>query len=178
MKHTLIVMIGASGIGKSYLAKYIQDTHDDCVIVSRDKIRFAMLHDDDDYFEYENEVERNFYSAITTMLRTHKYVIADATHLTVKSRRKLFNNITLPSGTHVIGVCIEAPLSIALRQNAMREGRARVPEKAIRRMYKYKVSPQEGEPFDELIFISREHDLAIGSKSAKLESAFNKLKEI
>ena len=178
MKNTLIVMVGASGIGKSYLAKHIQDTHEDCVIVSRDKIRFAMLRDGDDYFKYEHKVERNFYSTITTMLRTHKYVIADATHLTTKSRRKLFNNITLPSGTRVIGVCIDAPLAIALRQNAMREGRARVPEEAIRRMYKHKVSPQEGEPFDELIFISREHDLAIGNKSAKLESAFDKLKDI
>ena len=44
MKKTkLIVMIGVSGSGKSYLAKHIQETHDDCIIVSRDAIRFGLL---------------------------------------------------------------------------------------------------------------------------------------
>ena len=42
MKHTLIVMMGVAGIGKSYLAKHILDTHEDCTIVSRDAIRFGV----------------------------------------------------------------------------------------------------------------------------------------
>ena len=95
MKHILIVMIGVAGIGKSYLAKHILDTHEDCTIVSRDAIRFAKLQDDDDYFKYEDEVEANYYNAISAAIQTHEYVIADATHITKKSRRKLFSNISL-----------------------------------------------------------------------------------
>ena len=53
MKHTLIVLMGVSAAGKTTLAKYIKDNHEDCVIISRDSIRFAMLQEGDDYFKYE-----------------------------------------------------------------------------------------------------------------------------
>ena len=178
MKHTLVVMMGPSGIGKSYLAKHIQKTHEDCTIVSRDEIRFAMLKDGDDYFKYEDEVIKNFYNAITCALKTHAYVIADATHITVASRRKLFNNIKMPANARVVGVYIEASLETALRQNAQRTGRARVPEDAIKRMFKQKVSPREGEPFDEVIFITRDSDMAIGKNSIKITDVMTKLEEI
>lgn len=178
MKHNLIVMIGVAGIGKSYLAKHILDTHEDCTIVSRDAIRFAKLQEDDDYFKYEDEVEANYYNAISAAIQTHEYVIADATHITKKSRRKLFSNISLPSGTKVIGVYVEAPLSTALRQNAMRTGRARVPEDVIKRMFKQKVSPQENEPFDEVIYISKDADMALGNGSDGIKTVFEKLEQI
>ena len=178
MKSTLIVMMGVAGVGKSFLAKHIVDTHEDCVIISRDEIRFAMLREGDDYFKYEDQVERNYYEAISSMLRTHQYVIADATHITKKSRRKFFSNISLPSGTKIIGVYVEASLSTALRQNAARTGRARVPEEVIKRMFKQKVSPQEDEPFDEVIYISKDADMALGNGTDGIKTIFEKLEQI
>lgn len=178
MKHTLIVMMGVSAVGKSFLAKHIADTHDDCVIVSRDSIRFALLGKGEDYFAHEDEVIKRFYQNISDCLKVHEYVIADATHLSVKSRRKLFSNINIPSNTRIIGVWIEAPLETALRQNAARTGRARVPEDVIRRMFKHKVSPRKDEPFDEVIFISKDSNLAIGSASPTIEEIYTKLEAI
>lgn len=178
MKHNLIVMMGASGVGKSYLAKHIADTHDDCIIVSRDSIRFAMLKKGEDYFAHEDEVIKRFYQNISDALRVHKYVIADATHLSVKARSRLFSNISMPFGTRVIGVWIETSLETALRQNAARTGLARVPEDVIRRMFKSKVSPRKDEPFDEIIFISRDSNVAIGSASPTIEGIYQKLEAI
>lgn len=162
----------------TFLAKHIADTHDDCVIVSRDSIRFALLGKGEDYFAHEDEVIKRFYQNISDYLKVHEYVIADATHLSVKSRRKLFSNVTIPSNTRIVGVWIEAPLETALRQNAARTGRARVPEDVIRRMFKHKVSPRKDEPFDEVIFISKDSNLAIGSASPTIEEIYTKLEAI
>lgn len=178
MKHNLIVMMGASGVGKSYLAKHIADTHEDCVIVSRDAIRFAMLGKGEDYFAHEDEVIKHFYQNISDALRVHEYVIADATHLSVKARNRLFSNISIPSGTRVVGVWIETSVETALQQNAARTGLARVPEDVIRRMFKTKVSPRKNEPFDEVIFISRDSNVAIGFASPSIEEVYAKLEAI
>lgn len=178
MKHNLIIMMGVSGVGKSFLAKHIADTHDDCVIVSRDSIRFALLGKGEDYFAHEDEVIERFYQNISDYLKVHKYVIADATHLSVKSRRKLFSNIDIPSNTRIVGVWIETSLETALRQNAARTGRARVPEDVIRRMFKHKISPRKDESFDEVIFISKDSNLAIGSASPTIEDIYAKLEAI
>ena len=162
----------------TYLARFIANTHEDCVIVSRDAIRFAMLKKGEDYFAHEDEVIKHFYQNISDALRVHKYVIADATHLSVKARNRLFSNISMPFGTRIIGVWIETSLKTALRQNAARTGLARVPEDVIRRMFKTKVSPRKDEPFDEVIFISRDSNVAIGSASPTIEEVYEKLAAI
>lgn len=178
MKKTkLIVMIGVSGCGKSYLAKRIQETHDDCIIVSRDAIRFALLKDGEDYFAHEKEVVKRYYDNINRAIGVHKYVIADATHLTVSARRKFFNNVRTKDA-YTIGIWIDTPLEVALKQNAQRSGRARVDEQVIKDMYKRRVSPRTSEDFDEMMFISMDVDMAISSHSVKIGSIFDKLKEI
>lgn len=178
MKHTLIVMCGPSGVGKSYLANKIQETHEDCVIVSRDKIRFALLNDDDDYFQYEKQVANNFYHAITTNLKNHRYVIADATHITIGSRNKLFANIELGDTDDIVAVWIEVPIQTALKQNAVRTGRARVPEDVIKNMYKNKVSPHDSECFSKIIFVNPEQDLALGTGEANFRRVIDRLSSI
>ena len=177
MKHTLIVLMGVSAAGKTTLAKYIKDNHEDCVIISRDSIRFAMLQEGDDYFKYEKQVEKNYYEAISRATHINKYVIADATHITLKSRNRLFANIDIPSDTRIIGIYIETSLSTAIKQNNARTGRARVPEDVIKRMFKQKVSPRENEPFDEVIFISKDANLSIG-KDGKFKDVLKSLREI
>ena len=178
MKNTLLVMMAPSAVGKSTLAKQFAKDHEDTMIVSRDAIRFALLKPGDEYFKYEKEVTRRFYEQITEALKIHKYVIADATHITVGSRRKLFHNIFVPKDTKIVGLWIETPLPVALKQKEARTGLARVPEDVIRRMYKSKVSPREWEPFDEVLFISRDVDMAIGKNSINITNVLDKLKEL
>lgn len=178
MKSTLIMMMGPAGCGKSYLAKKIEDTHEDCIIVSRDDIRFALLKPGEDYFAHEKEIEHLFYQTISDMLLVHKYVIADATHLTTKSRNKFFSNVNLPSKSRVIGVWIEVDESIAQKQNEARTGLRKVPSEAISRMYKYKVSPAQDEPFDDIVYISAHTDQAISTSNPTIGKVIDRLSEI
>lgn len=174
MNSTLIVMMGPSGAGKSFWAKQIADSHEDTVIVSRDRIRFALLHDDDDYFAVEPAVVRQYYHNINFALQNHKYVIADATHISKKARKQLFKNVKA-NAQRIVGVWVEVPLDIALKQNAARTGRACVPGDVIRQMYKRKLTPQNDEPFDEVIYISPHEDMALGRVSTGITSIKEKL---
>lgn len=178
MKSTLIIMMGPAGCGKSYLAKKIEDTHEDCIIVSRDDIRFALLKPGEDYFAHEKETERAFYQTVSDMLLVHKYVIADATHLTSKSRNKFFSNVNLPSKSKVIGVWIEVDESTAQKQNETRTGLRKVPSEVISRMYKYKVSPASEEPFDDVVYISAHTDQAISTFNPTIGKVIDRLSEI
>lgn len=177
-KHTLIVMMGVAGSGKSTLAKIIKDSHEDCIIISRDQIRFALLQEDEEYFAHEDEVAQKYYDAITRALEVHKYVIADAAQLLPASRQKLFNSIKLPTNTRTVGVWIEIDEKTALKNNSQRSGRALVPEEVIKQMYKHKVSPANSEPFDEIIYVMKHVDMAIGKQSPKISDIFDKLKSI
>lgn len=173
--NTLIVMMAPSSAGKSTLAHYIEETHDDCVIVSRDKIRFSMLSDGEDYFAHEDEVISTFYSRINEMLKIHEYVIADATHISKKARKELFRNVRTKD-VRVVGVWIDIPMTTAIKRNESRIGRSKVPEDVIRRMFKYKVPPVKEEGFDEIVYVSNEY--AIGSTAPYLDGIFEKLKNI
>ena len=177
MNHTLIVMCGPAGIGKSTMAKRIQDTHEDCVIVSRDQIRFALLQPGEDYFAHEDEVTEKFYEALNTMLAAHKFVIADATHISKKARRQLFAHVDT-NNVRIVGIWIEAPFEVAIKQNAARTGRSRVPEDVIKRMYRYKVSPSKEEGFDEVIYISAHTGQAAGDTTPFVSDIFSKLESI
>ena len=178
MKSTLIMMMGPAGCGKSHLAKKIEDTHEDCIIVSRDDIRFALLKPGEEYFAHEKEVERLFYQTISDMLLIHKYVIADATHVTSKSRNRFFDKVKIPSKTKTIGVWVEADETTAQKQNETRTGLRKVPSEAISRMYKYKVSPTQDEPFDDIIYISAHTDQAISTFNPTVGKIIDRLAEI
>ena len=112
------------------------------------------------------------------MLLVHRYVIADATHLTTKSRNKFFSNVNLPSKSEVIGVWIEVDESTAQKQNEARSGLRRVPSEVISRMYKYKASPTQDEPFDNIIYISAHTDQAISTFNPTIGKIIDRLSEI
>lgn len=177
MKPTLIVMMGPAGTGKSFLAEEIKKSHEDTIIVSRDKIRFALLHLEDDYFAVEPEVIRQYYYNINFALQNHAYVIADATHLSKRSRKQFFRNVKIDD-VRVVGIWVEVPLNVALKQNRQRTGRACVPEEVIKQMYKSKLTPRDNEPFDEIIYVNPHEDIALGCVSTGITSIKEKLHSI
>lgn len=130
----LYVLIGVPGSGKSTWAKKMCD---ECGAywVSRDKIRFSYLKEDDDYFAYEEQVINDFVAEIQNAIYDRfPTIIADATHLTYKSRNQLLSQIYL-QGYAVVYVYFNTSLETALERNAQRSGRARVPDSVIERMY-------------------------------------------
>ena len=133
-------MCGAPGSGKTWFAKnkLIKDSNWD--YISRDEVRFSMIKDDEEYFSHETAVFNEFVKKIAVALVWGSdNVIADATHLNWGSRRKLLKALKwyYPMETlDVIPVVIDAKLEDILERNKLRDGRARVPEETIHRMYR------------------------------------------
>ena len=151
MKHILFLTSGCPGAGKSTWA----NKQPDSMVISRDEIRFNLVSEDEEYFSKETKVFWEFVTQIQTALETPmtpKNIIADATHITKKSRDRLLNSLDLTNVEQVIVVVVMPSLREALRRNAKRKGRKRVPEKVVRNMYFQFERPEYDEPriFDTL----------------------------
>lgn len=153
------VMCGIPGSGKStWVIKHMVPATD--ITISRDNIRFMLLQDGEEYFAHESKVKNIFFSAIrsnTFISKDFDNVFVDATHLTPKSRRQTMNHIA--HDTHKIAVYFDVPIEVALERNARREGRARVPEDAIKNMYNSFCAPKISEGFDEIWRINVEGEI-------------------
>lgn len=137
----LWIMCGIPASGKSYKSKELVQKWEDCKYVSRDKIRFALITDEDEYFNKEKEVWRQYVAEIQDGIFNHLNTIADATHLNWASRSKLLNALR---GLDKVAVnCYYFPTSLetCLKRNALREGRTKVPEQVMHNMYKSFTNP-------------------------------------
>lgn len=146
----LIVLVGAPGLGKSTWAENHAAMIPGTVkIVSRDKIRFALVKENEEYFSKEKEVFKEYIKEIKKGLKYYDYTIADATHLNLASRTKLLRALG-PSlyEVEVDAVVIQGSLETALKQNENRLGtRSYVPQDQIRKMYKQQTMPSFEEGF-------------------------------
>ena len=140
MNKTLWIMCGAPGSGKTWFAKNKLMKGYGWDYISRDEVRFSMIKDGEEYFSHETAVFNEFVEKIAIALDWgHDNVIADATHLNWGSRRKLLKALSkncVLEDVDVIPVVIDAKLEDILEHNKLRDGRARVPEETIRRMYR------------------------------------------
>ena len=91
-KPTLWVMVGLSGSGKSSVAKEIAENNPNTVIVSFDNIREELTGDYDDQKSNE-DVFKVFRKRIREALKNNINVIADATNITMRSRRAIIENV-------------------------------------------------------------------------------------
>ena len=91
-KPTLWAMVGLSGSGKSSVAKEIAENNPNTVIVSLDNIGEELTGD---YGNQENneEVFKVFRKRIREALENNMNVIADATNITMRSRRAIIENV-------------------------------------------------------------------------------------
>lgn len=132
-KPTCYIMSGVPGCGKSTWARKFTAEHDNVVNVSRDEIRFSLLADGEDYFAYEDDVVAIFYSEINEALAAGHDVIADATHISERALRNTMRRIDVDCDK--VLVSFDTPLETCIARNALRDGRARVPEYVIRNMW-------------------------------------------
>ena len=91
-KPTLWVMVGLSGSGKSSVAKEIVENNPNTVTISLNNIREELTGD---YGNQENneEVFKIFHKRIREVLENNTNVIADATNITMRSRRAIIENV-------------------------------------------------------------------------------------
>ena len=137
----LVIMCGIPGSGKSTYAKaHMCPAFDE--YVSRDEIRFAIVHDDEEYFSHEKEVFRLFVEQIARALKSGATVWADATHISKSSRLKLLRALPVkPDSIEILWM--NTPYDLAIERNESRKGtRSYVPVSAINRMF-YSMEPPE-----------------------------------
>ena len=152
----LYVLIGCPGSGKSYFATHSHNLQD-AIYVSRDDVRLSMISDTDKYFSKEDDVYDKFVQIIADNLNSGKDVIADATHLTYKSRKLLFNTIKAkyPNLKYkAIAIVMETSLKTSIEQNATRTGRRNVPNDVIKSMYNRFQFPLTKEGFSQIFKVN------------------------
>ena len=104
-KPTIWVLVGLSGSGKSTIATQIANENPNTIIVSSDAIREELTGNYEDQ-EHNEEVFKIFHNRIRKNLENKKNVIADATNLTMKSRRAILMKV---NGLEVHKVCVIIP---------------------------------------------------------------------
>ena len=132
----LIMVTGIPGSGKSTWIKNKIIKNCNGVYISRDKIRFSLINEDEQYFAKEDEVFNIFIDNIKNAINDKKIdtIYVDATHLTPKARNKVLSKLILKD-VEVLGVNFIISLKTCLERNNKRIGRERVPKSVIKKMY-------------------------------------------
>lgn len=137
-KPILYIPCGLPGCGKTTWCNSFIRKYNNVRYVSRDEIRFSMIKDDEDYFSHENDVFKKFSGTIAQTLIDGFDVIADATHISVGSRKKLIRAIDSYGflDYNIIFIYFDTPYEICCGRNIQRKGRERVPSEVIENMQK------------------------------------------
>lgn len=156
----LILVCGLPGSGKStYLSQFEHNTN--CNVISRDKIRFAILQDDEAYFSHEEEVCKNLWNKINESLAANKNTYVDQTSLNPESRSYLLKHIT-SHYDELIAIWFNIPEQICLQRNENRQNtKAYVPRGVIRRMSYQFVPPYLDEGFDKIYMYTENNELIL-----------------
>lgn len=148
----LYLMVGCAASGKSTFLKN-HSFEGTTEIISRDKIRFSLIKDDELYFSKEKEVWREFVKRAKESLKTNDNTVLDATHIDKASRFKILTALAPAlKDIYVCAIVLPRTLETLLKQNNQRSGRCCVPESVIKKMYERFTIPSLEEGFDEIIF--------------------------
>ena len=112
----LILVCGCPGSGKTTWIKNNLTEKD--VHISRDKIRFSLIKEGEEYFSHENEVYQIFWNTINEKLKLGFNVFADQTNLTPKARKYLIDHIEGYDKLKIVWV--DVPIEVALSRNENR----------------------------------------------------------
>lgn len=147
-KPNLIIMIGISSSGKSTIAKQIAE-RDNCIIVSSDAIRGEICEGGVSDQSKNEEVFQIFHRRIRENLLKGNNIIADATNITMRSRRAIFNSVR-GIDCYKIGYLVVKSIENCIKDNK-NDDRVAVPDEVIYRQVKKFQIPFYNEGFDDII---------------------------
>lgn len=139
------MMVGLSGSGKSTIAKQIAEK-EDAIIISSDEIRSELSFYEDQ--SKNKEVFRVFHERIKKGLHDGNTVIADATNLTIKSRKNIID-ICKNEKAYVIAYVVGKRFYDCFIDNQLREHP--VPDEVLRNQIMRFQIPFYEEGFDNII---------------------------
>lgn len=147
-KPKLYVMIGISSSGKSTIAKQIAE-RDNCIIVSSDAIRGEICEGGVSDQSKNEEVFRIFHRRIKENLLKGNNVIADATNITIKSRKAIFDAVR-KIDCYKIGYLVVKNIKDCIKDNKNSD-RVAVPDEVIyRQVGKFQI-PFREEGYDNIV---------------------------
>lgn len=153
-KPRLTLLCGLSASGKSHYAEIIKKTHDNnnkIAVVSTDVIRENICGSVEDQSK-NGEVFQIFHKLIAEYLRNGIDVVAEATNITMKSRRAILN-VTKGIDCKKICVVIVKPIDECRKDNVNRKHP--VPEYVIEKQARKFQIPFLEEGWDKIEFIDR-----------------------
>lgn len=117
--------------------------------ISRDNVRFAIVSENEEYFSHEDEVFDTFINYINQTLEKDNIhtIYIDATHLNQRARDKVLRKVHKDNIEELNCICFDIPLETCIARNSLRIGRSKVPETAIRNMFKVYQMPNKDEGF-------------------------------
>ena len=141
-QQTVYILCGPPASGKSYWAKKRVASEESAVWISRDRVRFSMVSEEEEYFSKEKEVYREFIRQVQEAIDNGvENIYVDATHLNWPSRKKTLYSLRFPPFTHVTAIYFTTSYKECIRRNELREGREQVPDGIIWSMYNRRRSP-------------------------------------
>lgn len=166
-KPTMWVLVGLSGSGKSTIATQIANENPNTVIVSSDAIREELTGNYEDQ-EHNEEVFKIFHDRIRKNLENKKNVIADATNLTIKSRRAIMMKV---NGLEVHKVCVVIPKPSEQCKIDNKNREHPVPNEVLDKQIRRFQIPFYEEKFDEIQInvFHKENRLTLGEMFSMME---------
>lgn len=165
---TLVILMAPPGAGKHELAEYLHSRHENSIIINKNNFVKNGLE----------SAATAYYHTVDRWLREDDaYVIIDSHTVLYQDRMELFRNLNL-NGVKVIGVWIEASRREADRRNARKPKDMQPSQEEVDLLFKYKISPMPEEPFDDLVYIMRDADVAMSKSYPYITTALGALDRI
>jgi predicted kinase len=133
---SVIVCVGLPASGKSSFAKdLLKREPESWIRVNKDDLRL-MLHNSVWSHENEEMTRKAHDNIIRSALRNNKNVVVDNTNLNKRSLRQLHKVFEGIGDIKVLHKAFNVGVEECLKRNALREGKARVPDDVIKEMSK------------------------------------------
>lgn len=149
MKPIIITLVGLPGSGKSTATKGYKSG----ITISSDAIR-KELYGSEEIQGNPAEVFDVFYKRAKEISKTEDVIVLDATNLTIKNRKRIFETFPTENYTHYAFV-MNVPYETCLERNSKRE--RVVPEAVMERMQKQYQRPTLSEGYDVVVNMVKEN---------------------
>lgn len=147
-KPKLIILIGISASGKSTIAKQLAKK-ENAIIISSDAIRAELCDGNISDQSKNDEVFKLYHKRIRENLLAGNNVIADATNITIRSRRSIFNAVN-DVDCEKIGYIVVKKIGNCIKDNH-NDDRVAVPDGVIEKQVRKFQIPFKEEGFDNII---------------------------